>query len=42
MKLKYEEKIKINKFFIAIDEDGIIRCERVLGGRGEFSIIRYY
>ena len=42
MKLKYEDYIKSTKSFIADNEDLIIRCEEVLGGRGESSIIRYY
>ena len=42
LKLKCEEWIKTYKCAIANAEDRIIRCEEVLGGRGESSIIRYY
>ena len=41
-KLKCEEWIKSHKSWIADFEYRIIRCEEVLGGRGESSIIRYY
>ena len=34
--------IKYNKSSIADYEDRIRVLEQVLGGRGEFSIIRYY
>ena len=40
--MEYKEGSSFNKYWIADDEDRIIRCEQVLGGRGESSIIRYY
>ena len=40
--MSYESRIKRIKSDIADAEDRIIRCERVLGDRGESSIIRYY
>ena len=41
-KLQCEWWIKSNKSLIADYEDEIRDQEQVLGGRGEFSIIRYY
>ena len=41
-KMKYEERLRNNKSIIARVEDEIIRCEQVLGVRGESSIISYY
>ena len=40
--MKYKDDISANKSKIASFEDSIIGCEKVLGGRGESSIIRYY
>ena len=38
----YERRINDYKSYITDEENQIIRCEQVLGGRGESSIIRYY
>ena len=37
--MKYEKEIKYKKSLIAGNEDAIIRFEKMLGGRGESSII---
>ena len=39
---EYKECISVNKYYIAIIEGATRGYEKVLGGRGESSIIRYY